>query len=192
MNGISLAADEVGAVASDGEPQPVRLRRILMGCCAALHRYLAHRVGGDRHVADDLLQQTCFEASRCRRVPDGDDACEAWLHGIAKHLLHRHWRGQRRSRRLLSIDQPHRGRALVEAMESGPLPAEQLVANETLSRLSTAVAMLRQADRQLIFASYFEGRSHADLAMELGVSPKTVETRLYRARRRLRAALREE
>jgi RNA polymerase sigma-70 factor (ECF subfamily) len=75
---------------------------------------------------------------------------------------------------------------------AGPLPVERLVATETIARLTSAVATLSEADRHLIFACYFDGRSHADLAKELGVSPKTIETRLYRARRHLRAALREE
>lgn len=192
MDGVGLAAVEVGTVMPVDEPQQVRLRRVLMDCYATLHGYLVHRVGGDQNTADDLLQQACFEASRCRRVPYGDDACEAWLHGIAKNLLRRHWRRQRRQGRLLSIDHLQQQGALVEAMESGPLPAERLAATETIAQLTSAVATLSEADRQLIFACYFDGRSHADLAKELGVSPKTVETRLYRARRRLRAAMREE
>ena len=48
---------------------------------------------------------------------------------------------------------------------------------------------LGRADQDLFYAFYRSGRSHACIATELGTTTKSVESRLYRLRTRLRAAL---
>ena len=81
-------------------------------------------------------------------------------------------------------------RQLAEDLESRPLPQDVLIKDESLEQLLMAVTSLAAADQSLIFAYYFDGRSQAQLAGELGVTEKSIESRLYRARGRLRAALR--
>jgi RNA polymerase sigma-70 factor (ECF subfamily) len=76
-------------------------------------------------------------------------------------------------------------------MESRPLPDESLIKSEFIEQLLLAVTSLPADVQRLVFAFYFEGRSYAGIAEELGMTAKSVETRLYRARGRLRAILRD-
>ena len=54
---------------------------------------------------------------------------------------------------------------------------------EGRDQLVLALTGLPTADQELIVGRYFQGRSHTDLAADLGISARAVEGRLYRARR---------
>ena len=166
------------------------LRRVFDKTHEALHRFILFRVGGDRDVADDLLQQTCYEAARHRRPPAESGECEAWLRGIARNLIRRHWRKSKRHAGVVSLENAALATQLADDLEARPLPSDALVREESVTQLLLAVTSLSAADQGLIFAFYFDGRGQADIARKMGATEKSVESRLFRARARLRAALR--
>ncbi len=165
--------------------------RVFNDACDGLYRFILVRVGGDRSAADDLLQQMCCVAAGHRRPPDGSEACEAWLRGIARNLVRKHWREARRRGRHLPVEDAAISSRLAEDLEARPLPPEMMARRELREQLLLAVTALPAADQTLIFAFYFEGRSQVQIAAETNVSVKSLEARLYRARNRLRAALRD-
>ena len=167
--------------------EDARLRRAFERCGNDLYRFIALRVRGDSQAADDLLQQACYEAARHRRTPTGDDAAQAWLFGIARNLIRRHFRRLRREGR-------HRG----EEGATGARPSisggagDELEAagqRDVAASLLTAIAALSESDQLLLLGCYFEGRSHQELARAIGVSVRAIEGRLYRARAALRRTL---
>jgi len=158
--------------------------------CDALYRFILVRVAGDRDAADDLLQQTCCEAARHRSPPGTVDECLAWLRGIARNLIRRHWRRMKRQAGRVPIEDAAIAGQLVDDLESRPLPADALVHAESVTQLLLAMTELPEADQSLLAARYFDGRSQATIAGDWGVTEKSVESRLYRARGRLRNALR--
>lgn len=168
-----------------------RLPEAFRSIADGLYRWILLRVGRHRHVAEDLLQQTCHEAARSRRRPVDDDKYEAWLRGIAKNLVRRHWRQSKQRGTHVSIENPGVARQLAEDMESRPLPTDTMIRAEIAEQLLLAVTSLPAAEQRLIFAFYFEGRSQGQIAEELHVSAKSVETKLYRVRNRLRAVLKD-
>jgi len=173
------------------EPSHQRLQRVFGQSADGLYRYIVVRVGGDRHAADDLIQQVCYEAARKRAVPLDDAQCEAWLFGIARNRIRKHWRRlRRRGVQLVGEDATVAGE-LVAAMEKGPLPPEVLSKRESIAQLMLAITALPAADQQILFAFYFDGRPQQAIAAERGLTAKSVETRLYRVRSRLRAILSE-
>lgn len=165
------------------------LRQVFAECNEALYRFILVRVRGRRDAADDLLQQTCYEAARHPRPPAGRDQCEAWLRGIAKNLIRRHRRRLKRRAGLVPLEDAAVAGQLADDLESHPLPEDVLIKEESVAQLLLAVTSLSAADQRLVAAYYFEGRSQADIARAVQVTEKTIETRLYRVRGRLRAAL---
>ncbi len=165
------------------------LRRIFSRTADGLYRYILVRVGGNRHVADDLLQQSCCIAAGHHRVPIDEAACEAWLRGVAKNLIKQQWRYRQRRSRWLNVDDLPQGAKLAESLEMQPLPADCLTDDAVRHEMMLAITALPQTDQQLVFNFYFDGRLQQDLADELGVTAKAVEARLYRIRNRLRALL---
>jgi RNA polymerase sigma factor (sigma-70 family) len=167
------------------------LRRVFCRASDALYRYILVRVGGDRDAADDVLQQTCCEAVRHRRPPSTESECEAWLRGIARNLIRRHWRSAGREARKVRLEDAAAASRLAEDLESRPLPVNTLIQAETVRLLMLAITELPAADQDLVFAYYFHGRPQAAIAQDLGATEKSIESRLYRIRGRLRAALKD-
>lgn len=164
-----------------------RLRQAFERCGDDLYRFIMLRVQGDRHAADDLLQQTCYEAARNKRTPSGDDAAQAWLFGIAKNLIRKHFRSLRRHGRFQREEAVVRARPILLEVETGE--ADAVTHMDSAQNLLTAVAALDETDQQIILGSYFEGRSHEELARAIGLSVRAIEGRLYRARQILRESL---
>ena len=183
----SAGSIENASITDTEERLPEAFRSIADG----LYRWILLRVGRHRHVAEDLLQQTCHEAARSRRRPVDDDKYEAWLRGIAKNLVRRHWRRSKRRGTQVSIENPDVARQLADDLESRSLPSDTMIRDEVSEQLLLAVTSLPADEQRLIFAFYFEGRSQAQIAEELHVSAKSVETKLYRVRNRLREVLRD-
>lgn len=63
--------------------------------------------------------------------------------------------------------------------------------SERREELRLALAMLPELDRQLIYLRYFKFASTEELAAKTGLTRTAVDTRLWRARKSLREALRE-
>lgn len=122
-------------------------------------------------------------------VPDDDGQCEAWLRGIARNLIKAYWRTSRNGVLASYEAAAETARELASRMAGDALPADVVSDRETYHALMLAVSELPADEQRLIFGYYFDGRSQVDLAGEVGVSPKAIETKLYRIRGRLRSAL---
>ena len=81
--------------------------------------------------------------------------------------------------------------AAVEGAGRAGDPAEEAIRAEEEAVVGKAVARLPMPDREVIHLRYVEGMGVPEIARALGLRPRTVETRLYRARRRLGHLLEE-
>jgi RNA polymerase sigma factor (sigma-70 family) len=151
-----------------------------------LHRYCASRVGSV--AAEDLVAETFLAAHANWQAFDSErGTAQAWLFGIATNLVHRRRRDEVRALRALArtgVD------PLVEESH-----AERVIARTDANRLSrlVAAAMARLPDRQrdvlLLFA--VAELEYAEIAAALDIPLGSVQSALFRARTRIRAALKE-
>ncbi len=151
----------------------------------ALYRFASARVGGDSHMALDAVQQAIRIALDHAAPPERPSIQRAWLRGIVRNLVRREVRQRSRGRRAiqgLASVRPHQ----VPPGHNNDDAGERLTLVRTLF---LALTELDQSDQELFYAFYRAGRSHAAIAVDLGTSAKSVESRLYRMRARLRAAL---
>ncbi len=155
-----------------------------------LWRFLLVRVGGDENLAEDVLQETCLQAARSATSIDRPEHLDAWLFGVARNVLRRHWRTLKRRRRNLPEVQVETAAELADQMDTLSLPADQLERREVHEQVMLALTSLPVDDQNLIFRYYFDGQSQTDIAAGLQVSPRAVEGKLYRARQALREKLR--
>jgi RNA polymerase sigma-70 factor (ECF subfamily) len=154
----------------------------------ALYRFIAVRVGGDEAVADDCMQQTCLEAARSRRVPAREEL-EPWLRGIARNVVRHHWRRAALDSGIAPVRDSDVARLVAGAIDNGPLPPEWLPRKEIRDQLLLAITELMASEQDLIYRFYFAGESYKELAEAFGVTVRSVEGRLYRARTELRRKL---
>jgi RNA polymerase sigma-70 factor (ECF subfamily) len=150
---------------------------------ATVHRYLGRRVGD---LADDLLSETFLIAFR-RRAAYRPEHVEVrpWLIGIATNVVHGHRRSEQRRYRALA-------RASSEPPQSGSATDEshdRVVAEALRAPLATALAGLKDRDRDVLLLVAYAQLSYEEVAAVLDVPLGTVRSRLHRARRQTRAAL---
>jgi RNA polymerase sigma-70 factor, ECF subfamily len=142
--------------------------------------YLA-RITGDRALADDLLQESYYRFLRAERRFDNESHRRNYLFRIATNLAHdRH----RRGRHAVSVPVPAEN-------EPGALMDTADVAAETERRtdLARAMATLKPREREMLWLAYAQGSTHEEIAESLGVRKSSIKILLFRARRRLAAAL---
>jgi RNA polymerase sigma-70 factor (ECF subfamily) len=141
-----------------------------------LYRYVSRRAGGERQLAEDVVQETWLRA--LDRHPDarGLAAPLAWLRTVARNLLASHFR----RRRPVSVPP-----AVLERILAGGEPRGE----DEAALVHRGIARLRRSHALVIEAFHLDGRDVRSIATGLGISERAVEGRLRRAREALRARL---
>jgi len=139
---------------------------------------------GDPSAADDVEQEVWVRAWRRADTLGEPSKWRSWLYALAYHAAVDHARRRRRQKALL-------GRLLALAPERDTRrdPADRLSSKEGHQRALRAVADLPEPYRVPFVLRHLSGWSYRQIAEAMGLPVPTVETRLVRARRRLRAAL---
>lgn len=143
---------------------------------------LALRICGDRHEADDVLQDTMLKvfSSLDRFRGDGGSPFWGWLRQVAvNEALMR----LRRSRRLEHED----GDDAVDALAEDLAPPPPAAADAAL--LQRALAQLPDATRSVLWLYHAEGYTHQEIAEAMQRSVSFSKSQLARGTRRLRALL---
>ena len=149
-------------------------RTILANSRERLYR-MAYSWTHDPTLADDLVQQTCYQALRKQRHLRDMDAADAWLFRILANCLADHYRARRE---VLS------GEEFIIVEKRTPEHATQ--EEQVAQRVRKAVGNLPLAHRQAVTLVDLEGFSYAAVAQILDIPVGTVMSRLSRGRRALR------
>lgn len=153
-------------------------------------QYLARRCRGDRHLAEDLTQDTFTRAlSRLTRYRETGRPFVAWLVTIAGNLLADYWRSAWYRRHVTWSDfTGDTGEGLLSE-DSDSDPAVEVVTSDRRQQLARtladAIGKLSDRQRQVVSLRYAKGLSVADTAHVLGVDEGAVKAATYRARRAL-------
>ncbi|MBK7877420.1 MAG: sigma-70 family RNA polymerase sigma factor [Planctomycetes bacterium] len=148
-----------------------------------LYAFVHFRVGGDRHRAEDLVQETFLTALERIAGYDARASLHAWLCGIARNKL----RSERRRARPRSLEDaleaadPEIDLILSEVART-PLPDAVLERRETRELVGATLSSLPLAYRESLLAKYVDGLSVAEIAARSAKSEKAAESTLTRAR----------
>jgi RNA polymerase sigma factor CnrH len=140
----------------------------------------------DDGEALDLTQETFIAAFAALRRFDPQRSFRAWLLRIALNKC-RDWSRRRKVRRLLVFASPIEEAATLA--DPGPDPEAALQSDIALEHIHREVQALPARLREPLILCAIEGMSQDEAALLLGVSRKTIETRIYRARQKLSALL---
>ncbi|MHC5036700.1 MAG: RNA polymerase sigma factor [Planctomycetota bacterium] len=146
-----------------------------------LFGFIFVRVGRDRGLAEDITQDVFFEAWRNLDRFRTDARFPAWLVGIAKRKLAKHFR------KPAVKTSPLVERLFAEA----PGPESTLEAEELALAVTQGLTHLHPDARRLLLMKYRDGLSQKEIAARLGTSPEAVNSRLQRARLAFKKALQE-
>ena len=151
----------------------------------AIYRFV-RRYAGDTDEALDLVQETFVAAWSALGSFNARWPAYVWLRRIALNKC-RDWSRRRRVRQFFFTAKP----LDPDADQPAAIAAQDESHAETakLAQLDAAIAALPNSLKEALLLTQFEGLSHKEAGVQLGISAKAVETRLYRARLAIAGAL---
>lgn len=164
---------------SDGQPDSL-LKSLYREHGPAVLTFLLAHTGGDRHWAEDVLQETMLRAWHHASTLDiGQRSLRPWLFTVARRI---------------AIDGIRRRRVRPTEVDLTVLETATPTVDETDNTLlavivAGAVGRLPRPHRVVVTEMYLRGRSARDTAERLGIPVGTVKSRAHYALRTLRAHL---
>lgn len=170
---------------ADDAVDPADLAGLFDRYARDLLRYCAQRVGSDH--AEDAVAETFLVAYEQRhRFDPKRGSLLPWLYGIATNVLRRHRRIELRRLRTLAKAQTGGDTATEPAEQRS---AERIDAARQVARVSRALAALPRRQRDVLMLYAVADLEYAEIAAALGIPLGSVQSALFRARRKIRAAL---
>ena len=147
----------------------------------SLYTFFTSKLSSD---VDELIQRTWLSCIESRDRYAGTGVFRAYLFGIARNELHRHFRLQRRDRGAFD--------ATLHSVEDLATSPSQIVGRKAEHRLLLQALRRVPLDYQIVLElSFWEGFRARELAEVLGVSEPGARSRLKRAKDALADAMRE-
>ena len=162
-----------------GAPADDAVHELVRDHADAIYR-VAMSVVNDRHLAEDVVQETILKAWQALPQWRGDGSKRSWVLSIAHNTAVSTLRRTRDTAR--------------EPSQFADAPARDDVERSTealsdLSRLKTALAELDDLSRSIVVMRDLEAMTYQQISEVLGVPLPTIKTRLLRARRELQRAM---
>lgn len=146
-------------------------------------------VTGDKHLAEELVQETFVSALRKLHSFSGRSSVFAWLYGIMLNKYRIHCRRNSLLKRLGFVRAGASSGQAKNAVSGDSSPYLQLAKLEETELLMKAVSNLPFKLREVVAMRYFDGLPLNQVAEILGCRLGTVKSRLCRARERLARTL---
>ena len=155
-----------------------------------LFHYLIRQLQNEEDAAD-IAQEAFVRVYQYRAKFDPRQRFSTWLYTIATNLSRDRlkWRSRHPQ---VSLNQTvgEGNSALADVLpDSKPLPDEVLASNERADAVRDAIAALPEDLRAAIILSEYQLLPNAEIANVLRCSVKAIESRIYRAKQRLRERL---
>lgn len=146
---------------------------------------LATRMLASPHQAEDAVQDGLASVWVARHRLDPDRPVGPFLTTVVLNKCRDRLR-KRKAARFFGLESDPETLAIVD---DGPDPQEIAIQRQELRMLLEEIERLPIRLREALILVSIDGRSQAEAAELLGVSEKAIETRIYRARQKLRARL---
>lgn len=151
----------------------------------ALARYVRHFVS-DPSLAEEVLQDTLVAAWRGAARFGGRSSLRTWLCGIARRqalgALRRRARTDGRASGAVDPD---------SLPAAGPMPQDAMEVADDRASLASALRRLSPLHREVLLLTFVQGLAYEEQAEALRVPVGTVKSRIFNAKRALRAVLEE-
>jgi RNA polymerase sigma-70 factor (ECF subfamily) len=157
-----------------------------------LYRFCLYRVGRNRHLCEEVVQETLVRALRDLDHYDPPRASNnifPWVTGLARNEIHRALNRERAGASLEALwaKMDRELLTLYARLDSEPFADAVLLREETRELVNATMSQLPPHYREALEAKYVTGKSVRDLADLWRTTEKAVESQLTRARKAFRA-----
>lgn len=149
--------------------------RIFLDTSSQLQQFLTRRVQCPETAAD-LTQEVYLRLPQMQTSIGSETGVRAWLFRVASNLSIDHLRSQRRHAELLNQFYGNETEA-----DQAPGPYRAAEDRDRLKRVQDALKELPEQCAEVLYLSRVEGYSHAQIAIQLGISKSLAEKHVARA-----------
>ena len=145
----------------------------------------------DTKEAEDLSQEIFLQAYQALHTFQGQSSFSTWLYRVA---VNRGMDWKRKKQRSMEVAVVTVVRDEIEEMSNQSEPSTEnfLVEKEEREKVAEQIHQLPEIYERVISYYYFENLSYLEISERLGITTKTVESRLYRAKKLLKESLAKE
>ncbi|WP_443333733.1 sigma-70 family RNA polymerase sigma factor [Streptomyces sp. CB02923] len=172
---------EDAVVADSTSPDEELMRALYEEHAGPLLAFVLRLVAGDRHRAEDVVQETLLRAWRnAGQLQRATGSVRPWLVTVARRIV---------------IDSHRSRQARPQEVDAAPLEsmpaADEIDRALRLMTITEALGDLSAAHREALIETYFKGRTVSEAAEVLRVPAGTVRSRVFYALRSLKLSLEE-
>jgi len=152
---------------------------------------VAYRMVGDRHEAEDLMQEAFFRAYKSLSSLKEEELVDRWLYRIVSNVTLDYLR-RKPKRTHLSLNEPiatDSGEVNPEIADWSGNPEAKIEAHQFEGNIQMALNELPTEFRLSLILCDVEGLSYEEISRTLGCSIGTVRSRIHRARKAVREKL---
>lgn len=148
----------------------------------AIRAYAIQLTGGDRHLAEDVVQETWLRAwKNADRLTEELGSIRGWLRRIAHNVAIDQHRSRKARPTEVNLPEP--------VLHNAATVADPADGINTRLDLDDALDSLSPAHRSTVVQVYFEDHTTATTATLLGIPAGTVKSRIHNALNNLRTTL---
>ena len=184
-----LSAEDKSIIEKLKQSKPVAITALYNTYFDRVYSMVFNRVGKDREVAQDIVQETFLAASKSAGRFNGRSKVYTWLYSIAYRKIVDFYR--QRERDIKRNNEAQDNYAVEMAQTQGnEASAAATVESEEMNRLvQDTLTGLPVHYREVLLLKYVEEMSVVEIGQIMKRSPKSVEGLLTRARKELRDRL---
>ena len=145
---------------------------------------LVHNLLGNSGEAEDVTQEVFFKVYRKLDSFREDSSFYTWLYRVAFNTAADHRKKRQRKKLVLMEDL-----ARIPVADPKDSPEDHLIRRDLQQEVRDAMAQLPEKFRTVLCLRELEGMTYEEISVELGLQKGTVESRIFRARNRLKAEL---
>jgi RNA polymerase sigma-70 factor (ECF subfamily) len=183
-DGLHSSEEQLIQRVTAGDPQA--LSDLYEAHVDGLYTFVFYRVGKDKTLAEDAVQETFLQAlDKFASFDPKRGTFFSWLcitsKNVTRKLLRAHHRGEELQNMWDRIDQ-----ALIKvfsSLEEAPLTDEILAREETREMVKMSIAQLPERYRAVLEGHYLKGESIKDLMGRLSLTEDAAKSLLLRARK---------
>jgi len=171
---------------------PAAVKELAAAVLEPLFRFCLYRVGHNRHLCEEVVQETLLRALRDLENYEparSNGNIFPWLIGLARNEIQR---ALTRRKSAISLEalwasMDRELLAVYARLEAEPLAEELLQREETRELVNATMSQLPTRYREALEAKYVAGQSVRGLAEAWRTTEKAVESQLTRARKAFKA-----
>lgn len=131
------------------------------------------RMGNNRGLSEDLVQETFIKVLVYRTSFNGSSTFTSWLYGIARNTSADHYRKNKHSRQHEDIDELE--------VETGPSLDQTMAHAQQNELFARSLADLSNEHREIIILSRFQQLNYQDIAALLDCNLNTLKSKMRNA-----------